>query len=226
LHLLTQSNHAISHNSSSEGFCQLPYYNVCAYEVEGTDGESKVLRFIELIWQDFILYDPRFPHATQVFVPTNVCIRVRGTNDGKGSSGARSVSLFKSETLPEISKLLRRNNFNGQVNTLIGKRSKRMLYIEESFGIGEVVACLGIVKDGMTPDGRPIKILTPMKGDLLTKAYFDHHAWRGIEKQIWIDLLGPDACLIASDDPAVFQGVMIPGPIPPPPHQQSLQYPV
>jgi hypothetical protein len=213
------------------------YYNSVVSEKVENDWR---FRFSEMMWKDFILYDPRFPHA-QVFVPThNVNITVRGINDGAATSGAGAVSFFQSETLPDgISKLLERHNFKVEVDLFFGKSKKEMRYIEESFGIGEVVACLGIVKDGMTPDGRPIKILTPMKGDCLSELYLNQHAWTGTEKQIWNELVGTKACLIASDDPALFQGVKIPianasqvapmSPIPPPiqqiPLQQQIFYP-
>ena len=160
-----------------------------------------------MLWQDFLLHDPRFPHASPVLVPTNkVNITVRGVNDGTATSGAGSVSFFQSETLPDgIAKLLERHNFKVEIDLFIGKSKKEMRYVEESFCVGEVIACLGIVKDGRDRDGRPVKILHPMQENSLTELYFSQHDWTGTERSIWSELIGGKACLIASDDPLLFQ---------------------
>jgi hypothetical protein len=180
------------------------YYKANIYEKIENDWR---FRFSEMMWQDFILHDPRFPNAPRLIVPThNVNITVRGVNDGTVTSGAGAVSFFQSETLPEgISKLLERHNFKVEIDLFIGKSKKEMRYVEESFGVGEVIACLGIVKDGMGRDGQPVKTLHPMQENSLTELYFNQHDWTGTERSIWSELVGTKACLIASDDPVLFQ---------------------
>jgi hypothetical protein len=181
------------------------YYKTFVYEKVENDWRH---RFTESMWQDFILYDPRTPQ-TQILVPTHrTKIIVRGLNDGQATSGAGAVSFFQSETLPEgIAALLERHNFQVEVNVLFGKMKKEMKYVEECFKVGEQIACLGVVKDGIDPaqGGRPIKTLLPMHANALTDLFFDQHNWSGTERSIWNELLGTGSALLASDDPAVFQ---------------------
>lgn len=123
--------------------------------------------------------------------------------DGQASSGNGRVAFFQSETLPDgISRLLSRHNFQVETNLFFVKKKKKMKYFEESFDVGEQIACLGIVRDGVDSNGYPIKVLHPLHEGGLEHIYFPNDCRA---RMIWSDLTSSGPTILASDDPIVFQ---------------------
>lgn len=123
-------------------------YRVTVQERHHTQSGSYWLTvFTEERAADFFLCDPDCD--LKVFVPgSSVPIQLHQITDVKAKTGQGASWLFEREDLPpHVEALLKRHNFEIEINGPFGMiRKREMRYIESKFEAGEQIACLGIVR--------------------------------------------------------------------------------
>jgi hypothetical protein len=140
------------------------YYHVRAEEQVTVRNGDKTetrweFRFEESQSLDFFLGDPDTPDI-KVYVPGSRSNIKRASSSIQASTGAGAASFFQSENIaPGIQELLNRHNFKVETNVLIGVMKKKMRYIEQSYDVDEQIALLGIVQDGLCPDGSNLRVI-------------------------------------------------------------------